>query len=521
MARCRHYGNNVSPPSPPSVNGGAPSLLHYGGGHDDDDLIDGGGSSDRPAKRPRAEDHDCISKMPDDVLIGIVSRLTIRDAVATGAVSARWRDLWKQVPRISLRPRHILPPGGEGDAAAAAAAGALSRDARRLAGAASSVLRQHHGAGVDRLVLALPLAPSVHAAVLDQAMEFAASAGTKELHLSLANGEHPAAGGPPPYDFPHWRFAAAGRLRSLLLCDVSLAAAAPAAQRSFEGLARLTRLGLTRVAVDDAGVASVLSACAALTVLELSKCRQLVHVAASHDGLLVLRVRSCGGLKSVAVASSTLLELAYTGHKVDIVCRRTPAMVRLVLYVTNGCPLDCVATGGGGAALPNLRQLFLQFPSPLHALQHGWRFEGLNKIVLLFKTPWREHVASVASLLAAAPLVKELRVEAYSHLPVPPPNKQGIQWPNRCLPKKLKSIVIGGFSGEPELMELVDFLLWRSPAMRRLTIDTHRRHAVPSNGVRCWRREETEDTERCYYARGVLWTHLAPKIPSTVKFTII
>jgi hypothetical protein len=48
---------------------------------------------------------------------------------------------------------------------------------------------------VDRLVLvlALPLAPSVHAAVLDQAVEFAASARTQELHLSLANdSEHRA-----------------------------------------------------------------------------------------------------------------------------------------------------------------------------------------------------------------------------------------------------------------------------------------------------------------------------------------
>jgi hypothetical protein len=67
--------------------------------------------------------------------------------------------------------------------------------------------------------------------------------------------------------------------------------------------------------VDDAGVASVLSACAALTVLELSECRQLVHVAVAHDGFRILSVRSCGGLKSVAVESSTLLELAYTVHK--------------------------------------------------------------------------------------------------------------------------------------------------------------------------------------------------------------
>ncbi|CAN6313740.1 unnamed protein product [Urochloa humidicola] len=503
MARCRLYDNVPPPPSPPSVNGGTPPLHS---GHDD---LSGG---DRPAKRPRhAEDHgDCIGRLPDDVLIGVISRLPIRAAVATGAVSARWRHLWKHVPRISLRPRHIaLPPGAESE---------TERDAR-LAAAASSVLRHHRGAGagagVDKLVLALPLSPSTHAAVLDQAMEFAASARTLELHLSLAGsgGE-----GPPPahYDFPHWRFAG-GRLQRLLLCEVRLAAAAAAqGRRSLEGLARLTHLDLTRVAVDDAGVARVLAACAALTVLELNECRQLVDVAASHGTLLVLSVRGCGGLRSVAIESSSLLELSYDGHEVLIDCRRAPAIVRLVLYMTTGCPLDCVGTGAGG--LPKLRQIVLQFPRPLRSvLRYARRFEGLIKIVLLFKTPWGEHVESVAFLLDAAPLVKELRVETYGDLPVPPPNKQAIQWPERCSPKKLQSVSIGGFSGEPELMELAFFLLQRSPAIRTLTVDTHRRHV---NG-RGWRREEAEDTVRCYYARGVVWTHLVPKIPSTVKFTII
>jgi hypothetical protein len=195
----------------------------------DGDFTDGGG--DPPTKSARAEDHDCvINKLPDGVLTGIISRLAIRDAVATGAVAARWRHLWKHVPTISLRPRHIGLPRGfqEGDA------GALRSE--WLAGAASSVLRHHRGAGVDRLVLA----PSVHAAVLDQAVEFAASAGTQELHLSLANdSEHRAAQGPRPlpYEFPHWRFATAGgRLRRLLLSDVSLATAAQrGASRAWRG----------------------------------------------------------------------------------------------------------------------------------------------------------------------------------------------------------------------------------------------------------------------------------------------
>jgi hypothetical protein len=146
--------------------------------------------------------------------------------------------------------------------------------------------------------------------------------------------------------------------------------------------------------------------------------------------------------------------------------------------------------------------------------------------VLLLKTPWKELISSVAYLLIATPLVKELRVEIYSNLPASPPNSLMIQWPERCSMKKLQSIIIGGFSGEPELMELTFFLLQRSPALRTLTIDTHRRHLQP--GYKAWNREEVywnreeaEDHVRCYYARGVALTNLVPKIPSTVKFTIL
>nr|CAB3455680.1 unnamed protein product [Digitaria exilis] len=483
MARCRHYDNVAvaAPPSPPSVNGG-----------------------DRRPKRPRVEDDDddddLISALPDDILIGgIVSRLTIRDAVATGAVSARWRHLWKHAPRISLRPSHIF-----GDVVSASRENDDAQAADRLAA----------GAGARAPAHAVP--PRAHAAVLDQSVEFAASSRTQELHLSLA------AGGEHPYDFPHWRFAGGGRLRRLVLSDVGLDVITAQQQLgALEGLPQLTQLHLTRVAVDDAGVASILAACAALTVLELNECHRLVHVAASHDGLRVLNVDGCGILESVAIESTTLLEFAYRGHKVDIKYLHTPTVVRLIIMLAKECPLGCVAIGGG--AMPKLKRLFLQFPSPLearHELQRqGWRFGSLSQLVLLFNTPWREHVATVASLLVAAPFVKELRVEAYGDLPVPPPSKQMIQWPKHSSPRMLESIVVGGFSGEPELMELAFFPLHKSPAIKTLTVDTHRRHFRSND--RGWTREETEDPVRCYYARGVLWKHLAPRIPSTVKLTVI
>ncbi|KAL6647825.1 hypothetical protein ACP70R_015262 [Stipagrostis hirtigluma subsp. patula] len=514
MARCRR---NAAPPSPPSVTGGGLWLSA--------DLP--GDGLDRPTKRTclAAGQGDYIDTLPDDILVNVISRLAIRDAVATGGVSARWRHLWKHVRRLILLPNRIRLRGDDDEGSSPPSTEAEQRDAdsqedaqvARLADAASSVLRHHRGTGVDKLVFQLPLT-SRHAAVLDQAVAFAAAAGAPELHFTLAAGKRRHATPPPPYDFPHWRFAGAGgsRLQILLLGNVRLAGAAQ--QRSLEGLAQLTYLSLTGVTVDDAGVADILSACDSLLIVELRDCPQLAHLTASHARLRVLDVDGCGGLKSVTIRSSSLLQLAYRGHKVDIKYDHAPAIAKLRVLFRKGsqCPLDCV-----GGDLPELRHLFLQFPSPVHASCNR-TFACLSKMVLLLmKTPWRERVLSVANLLCAAPLVDELRVEVYGDLPVAPPNKPPmfIRWPEHCSPETLGSVAIGGFSGEPELVELAFFLLRRSPALRALAIDTHRRHL--RSGDKGWSREEREYPVRCYYARGVAWTHLAPKIPSTVKFTIL
>jgi hypothetical protein len=183
-------------------------------------------------------------------------------------------------------------------------------------------------------------------------MEFAAAAGTSNLGLHAG----------PPYYFPHWRFAG-GHLQRLMMYGVGLTVAP---QRNLEGLAQLTYLNLTCVVVDDGSFANILSTCGVLITVYLQKCQQLVHVNISHARLRLLDVRKCRNLKSITIQSSTLIQLVYKGHKVDIKYSHTPAIVKLniLLCMANECPLDCV---GGVGALPIPKQLFLEFPLPLHA----------------------------------------------------------------------------------------------------------------------------------------------------------
>ncbi|GJM99834.1 hypothetical protein PR202_ga16971 [Eleusine coracana subsp. coracana] len=62
------------------------------------------------AERAPADAIDRISRLPDQILRNIVSRLPAKDAARTGALASRWRGLWRSVP-LALIDAHILPKG--------------------------------------------------------------------------------------------------------------------------------------------------------------------------------------------------------------------------------------------------------------------------------------------------------------------------------------------------------------------------------------------------------------------------
>ncbi|XP_076951776.1 FBD-associated F-box protein At5g22730-like [Bidens hawaiensis] len=56
---------------------------------------------------------DHISKMPDDVLLMILSRLIVKDAVVTGSLSTRWKHLWRNSSQLNFDGTETLDKMGD------------------------------------------------------------------------------------------------------------------------------------------------------------------------------------------------------------------------------------------------------------------------------------------------------------------------------------------------------------------------------------------------------------------------
>ncbi|TVU43727.1 hypothetical protein EJB05_10215, partial [Eragrostis curvula] len=95
------------------------------------------------------DDADVLSLLPSDVLVSILEKLTLRDAIRAGALSRRWRQLSGQLPRLALDFVDFMPGPGkyhdeddeeELDTPASSSDDALSAAGDRMLEVATAVL---------------------------------------------------------------------------------------------------------------------------------------------------------------------------------------------------------------------------------------------------------------------------------------------------------------------------------------------------------------------------------------------
>ncbi|XBI50114.1 hypothetical protein VPH35_113572 [Triticum aestivum] len=320
--------------------------------------------------------------MPDDILIEILSLMTISEAAMTGFLSTRWRHVWKKIDHLILdsyafgmqeleKSRYHENPLLWNDVAT------------KFVNKVNGLLHSRCGNKIKEFSIRFPLT-SAHASNLDHWIDFAIAASTEKLFLDLDNkcckegcmicakGVNTAS---EPYEFLLGRFfyGRACSLDELTIFNCSIGRM-PA---NLSGFSYIKYLMLARVSIVDETISNIVSSCCALESLVLQYCHQLIHLTASHARLQILVVQFCKSLVSICIRADNIESFVYMGYKINIDCEHTKFLDMLHVYYVNkdDCALDFISAF---PKLPKLEFLVIQ----------SYMLTGISRVAACYKVCW-------------------------------------------------------------------------------------------------------------------------------------
>ncbi|KAJ9539826.1 hypothetical protein OSB04_026332 [Centaurea solstitialis] len=225
---------------------------------------------------------DLLSRLPDEIIVSILSKLPLRDAVVTSKLSRRWRYLWCQTDRLVFEDcgkRWSLMD-------------TISNEkSNKYMSWVDHIIHQHNGPTIDKFKICFGLDDNAKDAI-DKWIEYAVSKNVQTLELSLVRSRI-------NYSFPNkifdWK------------CGSSLKG------HSFNDpvmeIKCLKSLVLNHVDVDDEGLKKILSNCPVLENLFIRDSSKLVKLEIHGKGLALknLYMISCHGLESVEICDSNIV----------------------------------------------------------------------------------------------------------------------------------------------------------------------------------------------------------------------
>ncbi|KAJ9539828.1 hypothetical protein OSB04_026334 [Centaurea solstitialis] len=227
---------------------------------------------------------DLLSRLPHEIVVSILSKLPLRDAVVTSKLSRRWRYLWCQTNRLVFQDRKRWSWMNA----------YLTKESNKYISWVDHVIHQHKSPTIDKFQIDFGLDENAKVAI-DKWIKYAISKNVQTLELYLARND--ATWG--NYCFPNKIFdTTCGSLLN---------------PNPFNDLVKeikfLKSLILKRVDVDDQGVKKILNNCPVLEHLSVMGSRKLVKLEIHGKGLALknLDIKVCFGLKSVEIRDSNIV----------------------------------------------------------------------------------------------------------------------------------------------------------------------------------------------------------------------
>lgn len=225
--------------------------------------------------------------MPNDILISIISHLSLKEAVRTSVLSQRWRNLWNSTSRLDFDDSILVPKTRRG------AFNFFQCDT--FSNLVNNVLESHQNSRIDEFSVCSYLLGRDEKSRVDRWLKFALDKRVQKLHLNLEFGAYTL-----PTQFLHNH-----RLHSITVL-------------------RLENLYLTSEVVEI-----LLSHCPGLEVLQLTGSRGLVHLKIYGHWLKLkkLEILFCRDLEYIEISRTNLVSFKYFGPNLSILLYDVPHLI--------------------------------------------------------------------------------------------------------------------------------------------------------------------------------------------------
>lgn len=394
----------------------------------------------------RCKSADRLSGLPNDIIISILSRLTLKEAVRTSVLSGRWKNLWTYTTNLGFhysdrrRLPVYIPFVGNREKAPLV-------ERIQFVAWVNQVLALHQGQNVDRFEISCELYGRIRKAIINEWVEFALRKRVKRLTLDFT--------GKVPYSRGYFSLR-----KSMLRKNI---------------LDSLTFLDLKNVDVTGKSISYILVNCPFLEGLCVEKSSTLVdlRVPGPLPRLKALEIKTCAWLNYLEICAINVKSFAYHGSVIPVIFEKVPH------------PVDA-SCGGCYASfvLGNMRQKFPSYVTCLKALElkiNGlhhmyWNdqmlpefpvFENLRKLDLCL---WNIEVGSIinccASLLRCPMLERlSLKVSTFRF-----GSDTSLERKEKYLNSHLKVLELGDFEGKAEEAKIALFMVGSLPSLRRVII---------------------------------------------------
>lgn len=456
---------------------------------------------------------DRISVLPYEILVSMVSFLPIKEAVATSALSRRWRHVWKS--SMSLNFQAVNFEGGSNYSY-------FTNQCKHWQGLQSinyadwvnHIVKQHRGQYIERFRVCFFL-NRYFSSSIDEWIRFAMERRVQILELELLETHKDNV-----YTFPHTLLGLEKRFSKEELYSGIPSLPLPSAECSI-GIKFLKVLRLQNICVTAQVLNYFLSNCPVLEQLAVRRAPKLVNLRVVGPSIVLkhLLIHNCVDLKSIEIRDANIVSFTYRGlDMIDLHLSNVPLLVEVsISKPTFHRHSLSLAFTQLSCCLSQIEILTLDIKGAVYIQNH--LFPTLANVKYLELTSSPEHDWDIHHLICfmkATPYLQRLSLKLAQIFKLRTPREIEMRDKADCPSHHhLKVVEIAGYLGNTWSVEHVLHLIKKAVSLEKIVIDPRNLCFLPG------RDRDVKEINEEREARDHAMQHLKGIVPSTIEFVCL